>query len=304
MLKNLPCRSGCFPQFCSMFKKLKQRWKVNNLNLFLVICTFAIGGSLCGWVGRKILLFTGLEKNGLWFFLYILLITLLWPVCVLLVSIPLGQFRFFRNYITKVFRRFGKGKPTATHIAIFASGAGTNAVNLIRYFKELPEVAIKVIVCNHAEAGVMQIAGDHHINTMLINKKILDDPKSCLLHLQQQGIQFIILAGFLLKIPPPIVEAYRDKIINIHPALLPKYGGKGMYGHFVHEAVIANGEKESGISIHLVDDHYDHGKLLFQATCVVTENDDALTLAKKIHALEQQHFPLVVHEYLKKQNQR
>jgi|688.fasta_scaffold02196_15 folate-dependent phosphoribosylglycinamide formyltransferase PurN len=287
-----------------MFKKLKQRWKVNNLNLFLVICTFAIGGSLCGWVGRKILLFTGLEKNGLWFFLYILLITLLWPVCVLLLSIPLGQFRFFRNYIAKIFRRLGNGKSTSTQVAIFASGAGTNAANLIRYFKELPEVAIKVIVCNHAEAGVMQIAGDHHINTMLINKKILDDPKGCLLQLQQQGIQFIILAGFLLKIPPPIVEAYRDKIINIHPALLPKYGGKGMYGHFVHEAVIANGEKESGISIHLVDDHYDHGKLLFQATCVVTENDDALTLAKKIHALEQQHFPLVVNEYLKKQNQR
>jgi len=302
--KNLPRRSGCFPQFCSMFKKLQQRWKVNSLNLLLVICTFAVGGSLCGWLGRKILLYTGLEKNGLWVFLYILLITLLWPLCVLLVSIPLGQFRFFRNYIAKIFRRLGKGKSTSTQVAIFASGAGTNAANLIRYFKEVPEVDIKLIVCNNPDAGVMKIAADHHINTLLINKKILDDHKGCLLQLQQQGIQFIILAGFLQKIPAHLVEAYPEKIINIHPALLPKYGGKGMYGQLVHEAVIANGEKESGISIHVVDDQYDHGKLLFQATCVVTEKDDALTLAKKIHALEQQHFPSVVHEYLQKQNQR
>ncbi len=308
-----------------MFEKLKARWKVNSVNLVLVIATFALGGSLCGYAGRKILLLTGLEKGAAWIILYVLLVTLLWPLCVLLISVPLGQFGFFKNYIIKIGRKmFGKRdkkKAKLVRIAIFASGAGSNAEKIMTSSpssrsngtgllqKEKGEAEneakigweISLIVCNKPGAGVLKIAADNGIPVLLIEKERFFNGDNYLPQLQQYQIDFIVLAGFLWKIPVPLIQAYPKKIINIHPALLPKYGGKGMYGNKVHEAVIAAGDAESGISIHYVDELYDHGEIIFQSTCPVTGNDTHVTLAQKIHLLEHAHYPAVIDDLLQKQ---
>lgn len=289
-----------------MLEKLKQRWKVNNLNLLLVIGTFALGGSLCGYLGRKLLLLSGIDKGILWLVLYILLITILWPVCVLIISVPLGQFNFFKNYLVKIWGRM-TGKETKRQgdklvsIAIFASGAGSNAAKIIEEFKNHPTSRIAVIVCNKPGAGVLQIAANSNIPVLLIEKEQFFKGNAYMEELKNHGINFIILAGFLWKIPGKLIKAYPNKIINIHPALLPNYGGKGMYGAFVHEAVIANKEKESGISIHYVDELYDHGNIIFQAKCPVSNNDTADSLAQKIHALEHEHYPKVIAQVLQLQ---
>lgn len=282
-----------------MFQKLKQRWKVNGLNLALIIITFALGGSLCGYAGRKLLGLTGLEKGALWIVLYIVLITLLWPLCVLLISIPLGQFGFFRRYIAKIFSRFSNKKKTAVHnIAIFASGAGSNAQQIINRFGNHPTIKVALIVCNKPGAGVLTIAKKHGIPSLLIEKEVFFKGNAYLDVLQQHNIHFIVLAGFLWKVPVALIKAYPQKIVNIHPALLPAYGGKGMYGHFVHEAVIANKETQSGITIHYVDELYDHGAVIKQAACTVTQIDTPETLAAKIHVLEHEHFPQVIEEVI------
>jgi formyltetrahydrofolate-dependent phosphoribosylglycinamide formyltransferase len=289
-----------------MLKKLQRHWGVNGWNLLLIITTFALGGSLCGYLGRRILLLTEFEKGPGWVFLYILLVTLLWPVSVLLVSLPLGQFSFFKRYIGKVFGRIRSKQPTlakstVTRIAIFASGTGTNAANIISYFKDNQSVKIGLIVCNNPAAGVISIAKMHGIELLMIDKNSLQDPGGCLAALQKRGISLIVLAGFLWKVPSLLIQAYPGKIINIHPALLPSYGGKGMYGKHVHEAVIRNQEKQSGITIHLADEEYDHGQVLFQAACHIGPSDSANTLAEKIHRLEQDHFPKVIEDFIKKQ---
>jgi formyltetrahydrofolate-dependent phosphoribosylglycinamide formyltransferase len=286
-----------------MLQKLKQRWKVNSLNLVLIILTFALGGSLCGIAGRKILAFTGLEKGAAWIILYILLITLLWPICVLLISIPLGQFRFFNNYIKRLFTRMsGKSKAhkEPLRIAIFASGAGSNAQKIIDRFRSSADIKIALIVCNKPGAGVLEIASKEDIPTLVIEKERFFKSDAYLPELQHYHIGFIVLAGFLWKLPQQLIKAYPKKIINIHPALLPNYGGKGMYGHFVHEAVIANSEKESGITIHYVDELYDHGEIIVQEKCSIIENETADSLAQKIHALEHQHYPAVIEKLLQK----
>ena len=287
-----------------MFEKLKQRWKVNGLNLVLIIITFALGGSLCGYAGRKILMLTGLEKGALWILLYLLLITLLWPVCVLLISFPLGQFSFFKRYLVKVWRKMSgrKNAQPVTRIAIFASGAGSNAQNIINHFATSPNIKIALIVCNKPGAGVLQIAGQAAIPSLLIEKERFFNGDNYLPELAKHKIDFIVLAGFLWKMPVGLVQAYPKKIINIHPALLPKYGGKGMYGSKVHEAVIAAREIESGITIHYVDEMYDHGEIIFQATCEVAENETAASLAQKIHVLEHANYPRVIANLIKKQN--
>ncbi len=286
-----------------MFEKLKARWKVNTLNLVLVIATFALGGSLCGYAGRKILLLTGLEKGAAWIVLYIILVTLLWPLCVLLISIPLGQFRFFKNYIIKISKKMtgrkAKKKTKFPRVAIFASGAGSNAKKLI---ETQHNYEVSLIVCNKPDAGVLKIAAEHRIPTLLIEKERFFTGDYYLPELQQHQINFIVLAGFLWKMPIPLIQAFPKKIINIHPALLPKYGGKGMYGSKVHEAVIAAGENESGITIHYVDELYDHGEIIFQAKCLVSDTDTTETLAQKIHALEHAHYPTVTANWLQKQN--
>lgn len=286
-----------------MFGKLKERWKVNGINLALIICTFALGGSLCGFAGRKLLAFTGLEKGFLWILLYIVLITLLWPFCVLLISIPFGQFSFFIKYLVKIWKRMS-GNKTAISVAIFASGTGSNAEKIIAHTSGTGKFSVDLIVCNKQGAGVLAIAAKYSIETLLIDKERFFSGDGYVTRLKDKGIQFVVLAGFLWKLPASLIRAYPNRIINIHPALLPKFGGKGMYGNKVHEAVIAAGEKESGITIHYVDEIYDHGNTIFQATCTVDENDTAETLAKKIHLLEHRHYPKVIEGLLKMQNSR
>jgi phosphoribosylglycinamide formyltransferase-1 len=190
-------------------------------------------------------------------------------------------------------------------IAVFASGAGSNAAKIIEYLTpnpspkergaEIPkEIEVALIVCNKPGAGVLKIADENNIATLLIDKEKFFRGNSYVDEFREWGIDFIVLAGFLWKIPSALIKAYPKKIINIHPALLPNYGGKGMYGQIVHEAVIANHEKESGITIHYVDEQYDHGDIIFQARCPVLANDTAETLASRVHQLEHKHYPEII----------
>jgi len=185
-------------------------------------------------------------------------------------------------------------------IAIFASGTGTNAANIIQYFKEKQTAIVALIVCNNSQAGVLKIAEANNIPSIIIEKEKFFKADAYVPELKNASIDFIVLAGFLWKIPSLIINEYRNKIINIHPALLPKFGGKGMYGNFVHEAVLSAKEKQSGITIHFVDEFYDNGKTVFQTTCPVYETDTAETLAKRIHELEYQYFPMVIEELIEK----
>jgi phosphoribosylglycinamide formyltransferase-1 len=188
------------------------------------------------------------------------------------------------------------------NIAVFASGAGSNAQKIIEHFKQSSTIKISLIVCNKPNAGVLSIASTHHIPSLLIEKEKFFNDDIYIKELQKHKINFIVLAGFLWKVPSSLINAYAGKIINIHPALLPKYGGKGMYGIKVHEAVIENKEKESGITIHFVDEQYDHGKTIFQTTCAITENDTPEMLAAKVHALEHEFFAKVIEEVVGKLN--
>jgi phosphoribosylglycinamide formyltransferase-1 len=190
------------------------------------------------------------------------------------------------------------------NIAIFASGAGSNAQKIIDRFRNHSTIKIGLIVCNKEGAGVLAIAEKEGINTLLIEKERFFRGDAFVPELKASSIDFVVLAGFLWKIPVKLIQAYPNRIINIHPALLPKYGGKGMYGGFVHAAVIAANEVESGITIHYVDELYDHGGVIFQATCVVDTIDTPESLAKKIHALEHLHYPRVVEEVVELRNRR
>lgn len=181
-----------------------------------------------------------------------------------------------------------------TNLAIFASGAGSNAEKIIEYFKGNATVRVALVVCNKPTAGVLKIAEKHEIKTILIEKEGFFSQNSCIEALKAHQIDFIVLAGFLWKVPDALVNAYLGKIVNIHPALLPKYGGKGMYGMRVHEAVISAGETESGITIHHVNEHYDEGNIIFQAKCSLEPGDTPEMLAQKVHALEHRYFPKVI----------
>jgi phosphoribosylglycinamide formyltransferase-1 len=183
-----------------------------------------------------------------------------------------------------------------TSIAIFASGAGSNARKIIEHFSHHPKVRVDLIVCNKPNAGVLNIADEHGIPTLILDKEQFFRGNAYVDEFKVDDIGFFVLAGFLWKVPDALIHAYPGKIVNIHPALLPKYGGKGMYGNFVHEAVIANKEKESGISIHLVDEVYDHGKIIFQAKCEVKEDDTPESLAARIHELEHKHYAKVIEQ--------
>jgi phosphoribosylglycinamide formyltransferase-1 len=188
-------------------------------------------------------------------------------------------------------------KDSLVNIAIFASGAGSNAQKIIDHFKNSNKIKIGLIVCNNLNAGVLQIAAKENIVVLLLNKEKFAITGYAE-ELKNHRINFIALAGFLWKIPLVLINSFPNKIINIHPALLPSYGGKGMYGNAVHTAVIAAREKESGITIHYVDDKYDHGKIIFQARCTVNENDTADSLAKKIHDLEHFYYPKQIDEII------
>jgi phosphoribosylglycinamide formyltransferase 1 len=184
------------------------------------------------------------------------------------------------------------------NLAIFASGAGSNAQNIFNYFKSDPNINVSLIICNKINAGVLQIAKNNNSPTLLIEKDKFFNDDAYLPILQKHEINFIVLAGFLWKIPNQLIKAYPQKIVNIHPALLPKFGGKGMYGHFVHEAVLAANETQSGITIHYVDEVYDHGNIIFQASCTIAANETPQTLAQKISKLEHEHYPKIINELL------
>jgi len=179
-------------------------------------------------------------------------------------------------------------------IAIFASGGGSNAQQIIRHFHQSALAQVSLVVCNKKGAGVLQIAEEAGIETLLIDRETFFAGHGYVPQLQAAGIQLIVLAGFLWKVPDSLIEAYPRRIVNIHPALLPKYGGKGMYGHHVHTAVKEAGETESGITIHYVDEHYDHGDVIFQTTCPVTTGDDAAAIAARVLQLEHYHYPRVI----------
>ena len=314
--------------------QLQAKWGVGPVQFWLIIVTFALGGSLSGRLCSKILNLVFLDKNWAFWLIYPLILTILWPFSVILVSFFTGQFAFFKGYLGRVGSRLlGSGlakdavsenyaaPSTASsapiHIAIFASGAGTNARKIIEYFENkglsssqvntasglakakstAAPIKVSLIVCNVPGAGVLEIAKEKGIPTLMINKADFAST-GYVESLHNSEIQFIVLAGFLWKVPEVLVRAYPKAIINIHPALLPKYGGKGMYGARVHEAVIAAGEKESGITIHWVNEHYDEGAIIFQAKCSIDAHVTADTLANKIHALEHAHFAPTIEKLL------
>lgn len=184
------------------------------------------------------------------------------------------------------------------NIAIFASGNGSNAENIINFFKDNNNVEIKIILTNNEYAYVIERAKRLNIPCFIFNKTELKNSNIVLNKLKEYDIDFIVLAGFLLKIPENILNVFPKKIINIHPALLPKYGGKGMYGKKVHDAVIASGDEYSGITIHYVNKNYDEGDIIFQEKCEVKNNDTPETLAKRVHSLEYNFFPKVIKKVL------
>ena len=319
--------------------KLQQKWGVGPVQFWLIMTTFALGGSLSGYLNKQILNLVFLEKNAAYWLIYPLLLTILWPFSVIFVSFLTGQFSFFKGYLGRIWSRLSGGSSnlgsasasesmesnmrsnlsTSTspiHVAIFASGAGSNAKKIIEYFENKPtRIKISLIVCNVPGAGVLDIAKSKGIPTLMINK-VEFASTGYVESLHNADIHFIVLAGFLWKVPEVLVHAYQPGmkidstvvngkvntargIINIHPALLPNYGGKGMYGSHVHEAVVAAGEKETGITIHWVDAHYDEGDIILQKKCSIDTTDTPATVAQKIHVLEHQYFAPTIEELLK-----
>ncbi|NLN31215.1 MAG: phosphoribosylglycinamide formyltransferase [Bacteroidales bacterium] len=186
------------------------------------------------------------------------------------------------------------------NIAIFASGSGTNAENIIRYFSNRDCARVVLVLSNRSDAYVLKRAEALSVRTFFFERSDFYGSGRVTGILQENNIDFIVLAGFLWLVPGDIIEKYRGRIINIHPALLPLYGGRGMYGDRVHRAVIEGREKESGISIHYVNNRYDEGDIIFQARCRVEADDTAETLAHKIHELEYRYFPGVIEDLVSK----
>lgn len=187
----------------------------------------------------------------------------------------------------------------ATNICIFASGGGSNAESIIQHFKSVEDIKIKLIVSNKPNAFVLQRAKNHQIDSLIIERNEFKNSDAILEKLQEHRIDFIVLAGFLWLIPLYLIQAFPKRILNIHPALLPKYGGKGMYGHHVHQAVFNNFEKESGMTIHEVNENYDEGAIVFQAKTTLDPSDTAEDIAAKVLKLEHAHYPQVIEEYIR-----
>ena len=184
-------------------------------------------------------------------------------------------------------------------LAIFASGNGGNAENITRYFSSSNEIKPVIFVSNKKEASVHERARNLGIPSYTFSKNEFDEGTPIVEKLREYEVDFVVLAGFLLKISQPILDAFPDKIVNIHPALLPKFGGKGMYGNHVHRAVVEAGERESGITIHYVNENYDEGNIIFQAKCEVLSSDTSDDVAKKVSELEYEWFPRVIEGILK-----
>lgn len=184
------------------------------------------------------------------------------------------------------------------NIAIFASGSGTNAKNIAEYFKTVKKIHVSLILSNRPDAFVLDRAKKLGIPSLVFTRKDFYESDSILDALRENEIDFIVLAGFLWFIPDNLLKAFPRRIINIHPALLPKYGGKGMYGEKVHQAVIRSGDKQTGITIHYVNDHYDEGEIIFQDLLDILPEDTAESIAQKVHSLEYKHFPRVIEEVI------
>jgi phosphoribosylglycinamide formyltransferase 1 len=184
------------------------------------------------------------------------------------------------------------------NIAIFASGSGSNARKIMEHFKNHPSVKVALVVSNKKDAGVLDIAKEYGINTLTVSKSTFYETDNILTSLSDYNVSFIVLAGFLLLVPQYIIRHFNKKIVNIHPALLPKFGGKGMFGIHVHEAVKEAGEKETGITIHFCNEHYDEGNVIFQARCPVFPHDTAQDIAKRVLSLEHEHFAKVIEQVL------
>lgn len=184
-------------------------------------------------------------------------------------------------------------------LAIFASGGGSNAKKIIEYFEHHALVEISLVISNKADSGVFKIANEHNIETFILNKSTFYETSLVTDFLKEAKIDYIILAGFLWLVPKGVVEAFPNKILNIHPSLLPKYGGKGMYGHHVHEAVKNNCELESGMTIHVVNEKFDDGNIIFQKKCLINDQMDASEIAAEVLKLEHSYYPQVIEEFIK-----
>ncbi len=186
-----------------------------------------------------------------------------------------------------------------TNVAIFASGNGTNCENIIRYFKDSPDINIVLTVCNKAGAKVLERASGLGVPVAVVTRSELQEPGVVLPLLDRHGVDFIVLAGFLLVVPDYLINAYDHRMINLHPALLPSFGGPGMYGHHVHEAVKAAGETRTGMTVHWVDSVVDGGEIIAQFSTPIAPDDSPEDIAKKEHVLEMEHFPRVIEETIK-----
>ncbi|HRN57243.1 MAG TPA: phosphoribosylglycinamide formyltransferase [Agriterribacter sp.] len=311
-----------------MLKRLQQKWGVSGAQFIIILCVFAITGTGTAWITKVITTWVGFTDETFWLWRLLLRLAMLifgYQFILLTVAFFFGQFPFFWEYEKKILRWMGikmegvgnkaeggsqqaqtrlphgqiSGQPhrragltsQMVRIAIFASGTGSNAQRIIDHFRRHPSIAVALIASNKPDAGVLNIAEKENIPSLIIEKERFFRGDGYINELGSGGIQWIILAGFLWKVPVSLIHAFPGRIINIHPALLPKYGGKGMYGHFVHEAVIEAKEKESGVTIHYVDEQFDHGRHILQVTCPVEPGDTAESLAKRIQALEHKHYP-------------
>ena len=300
-----------------MFKRLQEKWGVSTRQFWILFIVFGLTGCTTAVLTRYITAWLGMDAGSFWVWKVLLRVGMLvfgYQFILLGYGALLGQWAFFWKYERKLLQKLGIVRREASivseenaegftlkserkpkrKLAIFASGAGSNAEKIIVYLKNHASIEVSLVVCNKPGAGVIHIAENNYVPVLMIEKERFFRGDSYLPELAAFGIDFIVLAGFLWKIPEPLVEAYPNRIINIHPALLPKYGGKGMYGMKVHEAVIAAGEKESGITIHYVNEHFDEGEPIFQAKCSIDGGDTPESLAQKIHELEHRHFPEVV----------
>ena len=186
----------------------------------------------------------------------------------------------------------------AKNIAILASGNGTNAENIIQHFKDRDDICVKLVVTNSQKAFALERARKLGVKCAYFSKEFWAEGETLLRFFQQEQIDFVVLAGFLARIPDVMLAAYTHRMVNIHPSLLPKYGGKGMYGDKVHQAVLDSGDKESGITIHYTNEHYDEGQIIAQYRCEVKEDDTFVTLANRVHALEYEYYPKVIEQLL------
>lgn len=191
-----------------------------------------------------------------------------------------------------------------TNIAIFVSGNGTNCENIIKYFEHNPDINVNLVISNRADAYALKRAEKYSVPCKVLSKNEINDEQIILPILESFNIDFIVLAGFMLMFPEFLVNKFNNRTVNIHPSLLPKYGGKGMYGHHVHEAVKAAGETETGITIHFVSNVCDGGKIIAQFKTSLTPQDSVEDIEKKIHKLEQLHFPEVIENVINKLNDR